>query len=166
MRHRLPPWRRPENRSFHSRARVTLEEMELSSTGADANGGGVRPRLKSSRQILLSLHKALLDSERTSYELVHGEIPTPAAFLQLLIHDPWFAWLQPVTTLLVQIDEALAAKNPPRDDRELERLLADTRALLSPSTDLEEGFWKRYAAVLQRDPAVVILHREIANSLS
>ena len=118
------------------------------------------------RQTLLSLHKALLDSERTSYQLVHGEIASPAAFLQLLIHDPWFGWLQPVTTLLVQIDEAMAAKNPPRDERELEHLLDDTRALFSPSRVESDGFWKRYSSVMQRDPAVSLLHREMEQVLS
>lgn len=118
------------------------------------------------RQSLLSLHKALLDSERTSYELFHGQVASPAAFLQLLIHDPWFAWLKPVTTLLVQIDEALAAKSPPRDDRELEQLLDDTRAFLSPSRDEAESFWRRYSAVVQRDPAVALLHREMEQHLA
>ncbi len=126
----------------------------------------VRVKLKIVRQTLLSLHKALLDSERTAYQLVHGDVASPAAFLQLLIHDPWFAWLQPVTTLLVQIDEALAAKNPPREDRELERLLEDTRALFSPSRAEANGFWKRYSGTVQRDPAVSLLHREMEQGLS
>lgn len=136
--------------------------MELPSTTASE----IRSKLKGVRERLLTLHKALLDSERTSYQLVHGDIASPAAFLQLLINDPWFAWLQPVTTLLVQIDEALAAKNPPRPDRELEQLLADTRAFLSPSRDEVEGFWKRYASVMQRDPAVALLHREMQQQLA
>src|SRR5437764_4814764 len=116
-----------------------------------------RERLVEVRQTLLVLHKALLDSERTSYEIVHGPIASPAAFLQLLINDAWFAWLRPVTTLLVQIDESLAAKNPPKTLRELEQLLADTRALLSPSSE-SDSFWKRYSNVMQRDPGVLVMH--------
>ena len=131
--------------------------MELPSRTAT----GIRDRLKGVRNTLLSLHKALLDSERTAYQLVHGDIASSSAFLQLLINDPWFAWLQPVTTLLVQIDEALAAKNPLREDRDLERLLQDTRALLSPSRGEVDNFWKRYSNVIQRDPAVLLLHREM-----
>ena len=72
-----------------------------------------RQRLTGLREALLTLHKALLDSERTAYEIVHGPIQGPAAFLQLLINDARFAWLRPITTLVVQIDEALAAKRPP-----------------------------------------------------
>ena len=135
--------------------------MELPSSTTST----VRQKLKSIRQTLLALHKALLDSERTAYELVHGEIASPASFLQLLIGDPWFSWLQPTTTLLVQIDEGLAAKKPPRSDRELEQLVEDTRALFSPSRDGGEGFWKRYAATIGRDPAVAVLHREMEQQL-
>ncbi|MGH9582862.1 MAG: hypothetical protein ACRD4O_08010, partial [Bryobacteraceae bacterium] len=110
----------------------------------EAASDSARQQLIEVRETLLTLHKALLDSERTSYELVHGTIESPAAFLQLLIHDPWFRWLQPVTTLLVQIDEALAAKKPPKGARDFELLIDDTRALLSPSREAN-GFWKRYA---------------------
>ena len=130
--------------------------MELPPAAPDA----ARQRLTELRKHLLALHKALLDSERTSYELVHGTIDSRGAFLQLLINDNWFAWLRPVTTLLVQIDESLAAKDPPATERDFERLIEDTRALLSPSREAN-GFWKRYSGVVQRDPGVAILHEQL-----
>ncbi len=126
----------------------------------------VRQRLQSVRNTILQLHKALLDSERTAYELSRGPIGSPAAFLQLLINDPWFSWLQPMTNLIVLIDETLAAKKPPAATVDLERLLVDTRALLSPSNADPNGFWKRYAASLQRDPAVAVLHTQLADQWS
>lgn len=135
--------------------------MELPQAAPDP----ARQKLTELRQTLLTLHKALLDSERTSYEIVHGAIASPGAFLQLLIHDNWFAWLRPVTTLLVEIDEALAAKKPPRTSREFEQLIEDTRALLSPSREAN-GFWKRYAGVVQRDPGVAILHEQVEKQLT
>lgn len=130
--------------------------MELASDG----GGDARARLKELRNSLLTLHKALLDSERTAYEIVHGTVATPAAFLQLLINDNWFAWLRPITTLIVQIDEALAAKKPPKEDRDFKQLITDTHALLSPSREAND-FWKPYTAVVARDPAVAVLHNEM-----
>ncbi len=126
----------------------------------DAGLEQARQRLTELRQILLTLHKALLDSERTAYELVHGAVPSAGAFLQLLINDPWFEWLRPITTLLVQIDETLAAKKPPAATPDLERLIADTRALLSPSREVN-GFWKRYSGAVQRDPGVSLLHAQM-----
>ena len=126
--------------------------MELSETGVDQ----ARQRLTALRETLLTLHKALLDSERTAYELVHGHVASPGAFLQLVINDAWFAWLRPVTTLIVQIDEALAAKKP---------LISDTRALLSPSREVN-GFWKRYAIAVQRDPGVAVLHAQMEREMT
>jgi hypothetical protein len=123
-----------------------------------------RERLKEIREVLLALHKALLDSERTSYEIVHGKIASPAAFLQLLINDAYFAWLRPVTTLLVQIDETLAAKNPPAADKDFEQLITDTRALLSPSREAN-GFWKFYATAVDRDPGVAVYHEDLQRRL-
>lgn len=116
-----------------------------------------RTRLEQVRETVLALHKALLDSERTAYEITHGPVAGPSAFLQLLINDPAFAWLQPMTTLIVHIDEALAAKRPPSSDQVLEQLLGDTHALLSPSSE----FWARYRVAVHRDPAVALLHSEL-----
>ena len=124
-----------------------------------------REQLKRVRETVLTLHKALLDSERTAYELIHGSIASPGAFLQLLINDARFSWLQPVTTLIVQIDETLAAKKPPATDRDFLQLIGDTRALLSPSREVSE-FWGRYSAAVQRDPAVAILHQQVHQQLN
>jgi hypothetical protein len=130
----------------------------------DADLAQARQKLTEVRHLLLTLHKALLDSERTSYELVHGTIPSAGSFLQLLINDNWFAWLRPITTLLVQIDESLAAKNPPATARDFDRLIIDTRALLSASRE-EDVFWKRYSTVVARDPGVAVLDEQMQTFL-
>ncbi|MEJ0091601.1 MAG: hypothetical protein WDM80_17870 [Limisphaerales bacterium] len=48
----------------------------------------IRRRLKELRDALLQLHKALMDSERTSYEQTFGKIASPYQFLKLLTEDP------------------------------------------------------------------------------
>jgi hypothetical protein len=130
--------------------------MESSDDGLEK----ARQRISELRNLLLDLHKALLDSERTAYEITHGALASPTAFLQLLINDSSFQWVRPITTLIVQIDEKLAAKKPPASAREFEQLTADMRALLSPSRE-EADFWKRYYAAVQRDPAVAVLHEQM-----
>lgn len=85
--------------------------------------------------------------------------------MQLVINDVWFAWLRPITTLIVQIDETLAAKKPPASAHDFEQLITDTRALLSPSREVN-GFWKRYWVAVQRDPAVEVLHNQMEQELS
>ena len=135
--------------------------MELSQAAPDP----ARARLAEIRETLLVLHKALLDSERTAYEIVHGPIGPPAAFLQLLINNERFAWLRPITTLLVQIDETLAAKKPPATTKDFEQLIVDTRALLSPSREAN-GFWKHYSNAVERDPGVAIYHQDLEKRLT
>jgi hypothetical protein len=111
------------------------------------------------RQALLQLHKALVESERISYEQNLGSIGSPAHFLQLLTTDPWFAWLHPVSELIVEIDEAVDAKTPLT--REMtEALLRQVRVLLVAS-DTGEGFSQHYFDVLQRDPDVVYAHATV-----
>ena len=83
--------------------------MSVTSTREHA---GAQQRLATVREALLRLHKALLDSERASYEKAFGRIASSYQFLQLLTTDPWFAWLQPVTQLVAAMDELLDAEAP------------------------------------------------------
>ncbi|MEW6683590.1 MAG: hypothetical protein AB1451_11815 [Nitrospirota bacterium] len=73
---------------------------------------GLRHRSLELRNALLALHKALIDSERVSYEKAMGKIQSPNQFLHLLTSDPWFAWLQPLSSLIVSVDEILDQKEP------------------------------------------------------
>ena len=117
-------------------------------------------RLEALRAQLLKLHKALLDSERVEYEKTIGKIQSPNHFLQLLIGDPWFAWLQPISQLIVAMDEAMDGKEPVTLSG-IEALKQQTRRLLVAS-DEGEGFSKHYSDALQRDPDVVLAHAAAA----
>lgn len=117
-----------------------------------------RERLAQLREALLRLHKALVDSERISYEQNIGTIPSPNHFLQLLTNDPWFAWLHPVSELIVAMDEALDAKaKTPLTVETAALLIGRTSALLTAS-ETGEGFARHYFDALQRDPDVVMAH--------
>lgn len=113
------------------------------------------------RAALLELHKTLVDSERISYEQTIGTIPSPNHFLQLLISDPWFAWMHPISELVVKMDEALDLKRKPLADADAEALMKQTRQLLVASEE-GEGFPKHYFDALQRDPSVVMAHAAVA----
>lgn len=129
-----------------------------SSAGASAFPPELRASLDQARTALLSVHKALLDDEKIRYEKHRGPIATPGHFLQLLIHDDWFAWLHPLTELVVQIDELVFAKEPqPRENADA--LLEQARRLLSPS-ESGDPFQRHYFQTLQRAPAVVMAHAE------
>jgi len=121
-----------------------------------------RERLKQLREALLQLHKALVDSERVSYEKTMGTIPSPGHLLQLLTRDPWFAWLHPLSQLIIAIDVALDAKKEPLTAAGAEILLQETRTLLIASEN-SEAFSRHYFDALQRDPDVVFAHANAAN---
>jgi hypothetical protein len=119
----------------------------------------LRKRLEEVRLALLALHKALVDSERATYEKTMGTIPSPNHFLRLLTTDPWFAWLKPISNLIVSMDEALDMKESPGDST-VEALLKETKVLLVPS-EVGEGFSRHYFEALQRDPNVILAHAEV-----
>jgi hypothetical protein len=119
----------------------------------------LRKRLEKVRHALLTLHKALVDSERNTYEKTMGKISSPNHFLKLLTTDPWFAWLKPMSQLIVSMDEALDMKEPPGDDA-VEALLKETRVMVAPS-ESGEGFSRHYYEALQRDPNVIMAHAEV-----
>jgi hypothetical protein len=54
---------------------------------------------------LLELHKVLLDIVRAEYEEEHGPVPGPGALLQLVTQHEAFAWLHPLSMLLVELDD-------------------------------------------------------------
>jgi hypothetical protein len=119
-----------------------------------------RQRLTQLREALLRLHKALIDSERIGYEQTMGTIPSPNHFLQLLTRDPWFAWLHPLSELIVMMDEALEAKEP-LTIAGADVLVKQARELLVVS-ESDEGFSHHYFIAMQRDPDVVLAHAEAA----
>jgi len=119
----------------------------------------IRKRLEETREGLLTLHKALVDSERITYEQTVGRIQSPNHFLQLLTTDPWFAWLQPLSQLIVSMDEAMDAKEP-LTAAVVDAIVKEAGRLLTPS-ESGEGFSHHYFDALQRDPDVVLAHREV-----
>jgi hypothetical protein len=123
----------------------------------------VRQRLQELRDALLDLHKTLLDSERAVYETKVGPIKSPHHFFQLVSSDPWFAWLRPISQLIVAMDEALDADEPLTGDS-VDMLMNESVFLLLPA---ERGgeFGERYMAALQRDPHVVLAHAKVAKRI-
>jgi hypothetical protein len=123
----------------------------------------LRTRLEEIRQPLLALHKALVDSERVSYEKTVGAIQSPNHFLQLLTSDPWFAWLQPLSRMIVSMDEALDEKEPLTSAGVDVTVKAVGRLLLPSETG--QGFARHYFEALQGDPDVVLAHAEVTKLL-
>jgi len=134
--------------------------MKEDATRSKTQPLGYHQRLDTLRGSLLTLHKALVDSERVEYERTIGKIQSPNHFLQLLTTDPWFAWLSPLSQLIVSMDEALEEKEP-LTPCSVDALVAQSQRLLLPS-EMGEGFSKHYDEALQRDPDVVLAHGAVS----
>ena len=126
---------------------------------AESEPEGARQRLTDLRFALLKLHKALIDSERVDYEKTVGKIQSPNHFLQLLTGDPWFAWLHPLSQLIVAMDEALDAEKP-LTLAKVDALTQQSKLMLVAS-ETGEGFSGHYYEAMQRDPDVVLTHSEV-----
>jgi catechol 2,3-dioxygenase len=122
-----------------------------------------RARLRELRGTLLQLHKVLLDDARASYEMDRGRVASNATLLQLVINDPWFAWLHALSELVVRIDETVDTDSP-ATDADASTLIDQVERLLTAS-ETGETFQRRYYDALQRQPAVVMAHADVRRAI-
>lgn len=104
--------------------------------------------LKGGRDLLLKLHKNLVDHERSIWEGMNGPA-TPGQFLNVLLEDRDFAWLRRFSTLIVDIDEMFAQKDGYTDEV-VDIHLNKLRELVAMK-DEDEEFKAKYQAALQQD---------------
>jgi hypothetical protein len=124
----------------------------------------LRRMLTDVRHGLLGLHKALIVAEQVTFERIYGRVDSTGQLLQLVMNDPWFTWLHPLSNMVVRIDQVLD------DDEALTTedvaiLLTEVRALIRPS-ELGDGFERSYFEALQRAPDVVMAHCEMKKLLT
>jgi len=119
-----------------------------------------RRQLQSVRTVLLRVHKTLLEFEREGYERDHGKVENSYQYLQLVMGDPWFAWLRQLSELIVEMDELLAAKEAPADQTGV-ALIQQANMLLTPAEAGGE-FQRKYFGAMQLSPEVVLAHSEFA----
>jgi hypothetical protein len=97
--------------------------------------------------------------ERRSYEKEHGKVTTGELF-RLVVDDPQFSWLHNISEFVVRIDENLASEEGVSEtDSRVAVSLA--RKIFAP-TESGDGFQKKYFDAIQKDPAVVIEHAQLA----
>ena len=104
--------------------------------------------LRYARNLLLTLHKSLVDRERASYEAVNGQ-QNAGQFLNLLLENPDFAWLRKFSILIVEIDEMFDFKDGISNEMVLANL-QKVRELISMKAS-DETFRARYQDALQND---------------
>ena len=112
------------------------------------------------RRELLDLHRTLVDSERREYERARGRM-TDRAFLTALISAPELAWLSPLTSLIVRLEELLEESE---SGAAIQDCVAEIRSLLRPAEE-GQGFQRKYGEAMQRSPDVVVAHGKAIRAL-
>ncbi len=116
------------------------------------------------RRGLLGLHKALIIAEQLTYERINGRVASTGQLLQLVLNDPWFTWLHPLSQLVIRVDELLDAESD-LTSIEVDELLSEVRKLIRPSEE-GDGFERSYYEALQRAPDVIFAHVEVKKLLT
>lgn len=114
------------------------------------------------RKALLHLHKTLLDWEQSAYERVHGRV-SAAELLKAIVEDSQFAWLRPISELIVRIDTTVESESEAGDEA-VGALIARARvATLADEAGTPHA--QRYHTALQEHPDAVFAHRAVTNVL-
>ncbi|MDP9191805.1 MAG: hypothetical protein M3P06_08900 [Acidobacteriota bacterium] len=132
-------------------------------TPDDPERAGLRTSLREAWKQLLPLHRALIDSARDEYAAGIAPLSGPGHLLQLLQDDPFFTWLKPLTSLIVDID-TMSRTDFERAD--VDGIVSRIEQLFGSAAD--PGFTARYVPILQRDVDVAIAHaalRQITGKL-
>ena len=119
-------------------------------------------KLKNARNILLKLHKSMLDLEREMYEGINGPL-TPAQFVNLLMEDEDLGWLRKFSMLIVEIDEMFASKVVIPEGM-INANLGKVRELVE-MTEPDEYFRAKYQFAIQRSPDAAGLHSQLKQLL-
>lgn len=121
-----------------------------------------KEKLKNARNLLLKLHKSMLDRERELYEGINGPL-NATQFLNVLLEDPDFSWLRKFSMLIVEIDEMFAQKDGIEAGM-VEANLLKVVELVEMKED-DEYFRAKYQLAIQRDPDSASIHSELKTLL-
>jgi hypothetical protein len=121
----------------------------------------LRATLRELSRLLLPQHRALIHATKDEYAASNEPVTSPGQLLRLVSDDPFFAWLKPLTSLIVDIDELEAGD---LDLGDAAAIGARVDRLFGASPD--EEFALRYVPILQRDVDVAGGHAAICRALA
>jgi hypothetical protein len=139
-----------DKKSFYARTMHTPDTPERAAQ---------REALREISKALLPLHRALIDAAKEDYAFAVAPVK-PAQLLQLLTDDPFFEWLKPVTSLIVDIDEMARTDFEASDAT----AIADRVDRLFDA-NAEGTFSAQYIPMLQRSVDVAIGHAALRKAV-
>jgi hypothetical protein len=130
-------------------------------TPDDPARAATRAALREMSKLLIPLHRSLIDATRDDYTFAGNAVQSPHHLLQLITEAPFFAWLKPMTSLIVDIDELARVDFAPAD---VAAIAARVDRLFGANVD--ESFAERYVPILQRDVDVAVAHAAVRQALA
>lgn len=122
-------------------------------TPDDPVRAALRSALRDAWKQLMPLHRALIDSAKAEFAANGGTINGPTHMLQLLQEHPFFEWLRPMTSIIVDLD-TLSRTDFERTD--VDAIVTRLESMFG--TNADPAFATRYVPVLQRDFDVATGH--------
>ena len=107
------------------------------------------------------LHRALLAAAQVAFEVEHGPVGGALQLLHLLVHDPAFAWLRPISELTADLDSLLSLEGPPSMD-EQGAVRGEIEQLLSPANEV---LWTPLTTFIQTAPEVAASYARVRQIL-
>jgi hypothetical protein len=121
--------------------------------GQDLFANSARARLERMAAAARTLHKALIDATQREYEKIHGRVTNPYALFTLVANDPAFAWLQPMTRAIVDVEDILGRMVPPPAEADVKASSEKLQQLLKTAG---QPFADRYLALIQTTPDIAV----------
>lgn len=113
----------------------------------------LREALRDTSRALIPLHRHLIEAARSDYAFAYQAVERTTQMVELLQNDPFFAWLKPLTAIIVDIDEMTRTDFQPEQAaaiaQRLERLFAEAK----------------YVEMLQREVDVAMAHAAVRRAL-
>ncbi|HET8772669.1 MAG TPA: hypothetical protein VFP80_02710 [Thermoanaerobaculia bacterium] len=113
----------------------------------------LRAALRDAWKQLMPLHRALIDAASAEYTATVAPVNGPTHLLALLQEDPFFEWLRPLTSIIVDLD-TMSRTDFERPD--VDAIAARLERHFGQTPDA--GFSARYVPLLQRDIDVAAGH--------
>src|SRR5262249_22307543 len=133
-----------DKNSFYARTMHTPDSPERAR---------LREGLRDMSKALIPLHKHLINAAKDDYAFAYAKAVGATQLVDLLQNDPFFAWLKPLTAVIVDIDEMVRTDFEPADAAailsRIETILADTH----------------YVDMLQREVDVATAHAALRAAL-
>ncbi|HXG57763.1 MAG TPA: hypothetical protein VNL91_01935 [Thermoanaerobaculia bacterium] len=129
-------------------------------TPDDPSRARLRAALREISQVLIPLHRTLIHAAKADYAFGYENVSGPGHLLRLLDEHPFFAWLKPLTALIVDIDEMARVDF---EEAEFDRIAERIELLFGTTPD--PAFAEPYVRILQQNVDVAMHHGALRQTI-